>query len=53
MIVGHYSQDIFQRRLKQVFELFLGNELEQGGFEWISSNVVEEFHERLKITTSN
>lgn len=39
-----HSKDVFQSRLEQVSELFLGDEFKERGFERVRADVVEELH---------
>lgn len=43
---GAHCQDIFECWLEKVSELFLGDELEEGGLESVAAYVVEEVHRR-------
>jgi hypothetical protein len=43
-IESPYRKYILQRRLKQILQLLLGDELKQRRLKWVSSNVIEELH---------
>ena len=46
-----YRQHILERRLQEVAQLLLRDELEESGFEGIISNIVEGFHQREEEAT--
>ena len=42
-----YREYILQSRLKQVFQLLLRDKFEEGWLQWITTNIVEEFHQPI------
>jgi hypothetical protein len=44
-----YRQNVFQSGLEKVSQLLLGNQLEHRWFQWVPSDVVEEFHGKSRV----
>lgn len=52
MSINAHREDILERRLEEVSQLLLSDELKQGRLQWITSHITEELHvlveERLR-----